>query len=140
MTVSGRSDFSHLAKFPEVYHGQEVSEALFSDAARRVTGQERDTTYGVTISWKHRYILCCRAAARRWGSQRSGTWGFRISVLKMRSSPHAWLNFILLSTTFIIMNSHIEIGKQNKYLNNKHLISMQVVDVESVTSFGERND
>jgi hypothetical protein len=64
----------------------------------------------------------------------------RISVLKMRSSPHAWLNFILLSTTFIIMNSHIEIGKQNKYLNNKHLISMQVVDVESVTSFGERND
>lgn len=30
MTVSGRSDFSHLAKFPEVYHGQEVSEALFS--------------------------------------------------------------------------------------------------------------
>ncbi|MGC4665382.1 hypothetical protein, partial [Escherichia coli] len=68
------------------------------------------------------------------------TWGFRISVLKMRSSPHACLNFILLSTTFIIMNSHIEIGKQNKYLNNKHLISMQVVDVESVTSFGERND
>ncbi|TKD99225.1 hypothetical protein FCU54_25745 [Escherichia coli] len=46
----------------------------------------------------------------------------------------------MLSTTFIIMNSHIEIGKQNKYLNNKHLISMQVVDVESVTSFGERND
>ncbi|ENF58117.1 hypothetical protein ECP03048165_5318 [Escherichia coli P0304816.5] len=38
------------------------------------------------------------------------------------------------------MNSHIEIGKQNKYLNKKHLISMQVVDVESVTSFGERND
>ncbi|EMV28715.1 hypothetical protein ECP02999174_5189 [Escherichia coli P0299917.4] len=38
------------------------------------------------------------------------------------------------------MNSHIEIVKQNKYLNNKHLISMQVVDVESVTSFGERND
>ncbi|WP_214294959.1 hypothetical protein, partial [Escherichia coli] len=79
MTVSGRSDFSHLAQFPEVYHGQEVSEAMFSDAARRVTGQERDTTYGVTISWKHRYILCCRAAARRWGSQRSGTTFFRIS-------------------------------------------------------------
>ncbi|EAA4632246.1 hypothetical protein DP286_23865 [Escherichia coli] len=72
--------------------------------------------------------------------QFSDYWGFRISVLKIRSSPHAWLNFILFSTTYIIMNSHIEIGKQNKYLNKKHLISMQVVDVESVTSFGERND
>lgn len=85
MTVSGRSDFSHLAKFPEVYHAQEVSEALFSDAARRVTGQEKDTTYGVTISWKHRYILCCRAAARRWGSQRSGTSFFRISEVEKRN-------------------------------------------------------
>ena len=67
MTVSGRSDF-HMKEVSEVYHGQEVSEALFSDAARRVTGAGEDTTYGVTISWKHRYILCCRAAARRWGS------------------------------------------------------------------------
>lgn len=50
MTVSGRSDFSHLAKFPEVYHGQEVSEALFSAAARRVTGEGRDTTYSVNSS------------------------------------------------------------------------------------------
>ncbi|HGD8550891.1 TPA: hypothetical protein ACI7EB_004945, partial [Escherichia coli] len=49
--------------------------------------------------------------------QFSDYWGFRISVLKIRSSPHAWLNFILFSTTYIIMNSHIEIGKQNKYLN-----------------------
>lgn len=71
---------------------------------------------------------------------RSGTWGFRISVLKIRSSPHAWLNFILFSANFIIMNSHIEIGKQKQYLNKKYLISMQVVDFESVTSFGDRND
>ncbi|OKT81453.1 hypothetical protein ACN75_27310 [Escherichia coli] len=74
------------------------------------------------------------------GKQKIRNWGFRISVLKIRSSPHAWLNFILFSTTFIIMNSHIEIGKQKQYFNNKYLISMQVVDVESVTSFGDRND
>ncbi len=64
--------------FPEVYHGQEVSEALFSEAARRVTGQGRDTTYRVTVSWEHRYILCCRAAARRGQESRSGTSFFRI--------------------------------------------------------------
>ncbi|EGE0415220.1 hypothetical protein AWP63_03470 [Escherichia coli] len=86
------------------------------------------------------HILCFPATARRRASRRSVTWGFRISVLKIRSSPHVWLNFILFSTTFIIMNSHIEIGKQKQCFNNKYLISMQVVDVESVTSFGDRND
>ncbi|OWP37492.1 hypothetical protein CEG93_00370 (plasmid) [Raoultella ornithinolytica] len=50
MPVSRRSDFSVISNFPEVYHGQEVSEALFSAAARRGTGQGRDTTYSVIVS------------------------------------------------------------------------------------------
>lgn len=82
MAVSGRSDFLAYHNFPEVYHGQGISKAAFSGGERPVTGQGRDTTYRVTISWKNRYILCCRAAARRWGSQRSGTIFFRISGAK----------------------------------------------------------
>ncbi len=39
MAIPARSDFYVIPQFPEVYHGQEVSEALFSAAARRVTGQ-----------------------------------------------------------------------------------------------------
>jgi len=50
MAIPARSDFYVIPQFPEVYHGQEVSEALFSAAARRVTGQGRDTTYSVTAS------------------------------------------------------------------------------------------
>lgn len=45
MAIPARSDFYVIPQFPEVYHGQEVSEALFSAAARRVTGQGSDTTY-----------------------------------------------------------------------------------------------
>lgn len=45
MAVSARSDFSIILQFPEVYHAQRVSEALFSAAARRVTGQGESTTY-----------------------------------------------------------------------------------------------
>lgn len=78
MAVSGRSDFLAYHNFPEVYHGQGISKAAFSGGERPVTGQGRDTTYRVTVSWKNRYILCCRAAARRWGSQRSGTTRNRI--------------------------------------------------------------
>ena len=78
MAIPARSDFYVIPQFPEVYHGQEVSEALFSAAARRVTGQGRDTTSSVIVSQEHRYILCCRAAARRRPESRSGTWGFRI--------------------------------------------------------------
>ena len=84
MAVSGRSDFFAYNNFPEVYHGQGISKAAFSGGERPVTGQGRDTTYRVTDSWKNRYILCCRAAVRRWGSQRSGTWGFRIHGEEMR--------------------------------------------------------
>lgn len=51
MAIPARSDFYVIRQFPEVYHGQEVSEALFSAAARRVTGQGRDTTSSVIISW-----------------------------------------------------------------------------------------
>lgn len=87
MAVSGRSDFLAYHNFPEVYHGQGISKAAFSGGERPVTGQGRDTTYRVTVSWKNRYILCCRAAARRWGSQRSGTTFFRICDEKERREP-----------------------------------------------------
>lgn len=87
MAIPARSDFYVIPQFPEVYHGQEVSEALFSAAARRVTGQGRDTTSSVIVSQEHRYILCFRAAARRWGSQRSGTTGFRICDEKEQREP-----------------------------------------------------
>lgn len=50
MTIPAGSDFSVINDFPEVYHGQEVSEALFSAAARRATWQESNTTYSVIIS------------------------------------------------------------------------------------------
>ena len=78
MAVSGRSDFFAYNNFPEVYHGQGISKAAFSGGERPVTGQGRDTTYRVTDSWTNRYILCCRAAARRSRSGRSGTAFFRI--------------------------------------------------------------
>ena len=79
MAIPARSDCYVIPQFPEVYHGQGVSEALFSAAARRVTGQGRDTTSSVIVSQEHRYILCFRAAARRSRSGRSGTTSFRIS-------------------------------------------------------------
>ncbi len=56
--VSGRSNFLAYNNFPEVYHGQEVSEARFFAAARRVTGQGMGTTYSVIFCCKNRYILC----------------------------------------------------------------------------------
>lgn len=37
VAVSGRSDFLAYHNFPEVYHGQGISKAGFSAAARRVT-------------------------------------------------------------------------------------------------------
>ncbi|ALQ49648.1 hypothetical protein ATN83_p20061 (plasmid) [Raoultella ornithinolytica] len=67
MAVSGRSDFFAYNNFPEVYHGQGISKAAFSGGERQVTGEGMDTTYSVIVSWEHRYILCCRAAARRRG-------------------------------------------------------------------------
>ncbi|HBY0413922.1 TPA: hypothetical protein MIO27_28150 [Klebsiella pneumoniae subsp. pneumoniae] len=78
MAVPVRSDFSHFDKFPEVYHGQGISKAAFSGGERPVTGQGRDTTYSVTVSWENRYILCLRAAARRRPESRSGTTRNRI--------------------------------------------------------------
>ena len=79
------SDFYVIPQFPEVYHAHEITTAPFQGGERPVTGQGRGTTYMVTDSWKHRYILCCRAAARRWGSQRSGTTFFRISEVEKRN-------------------------------------------------------
>ncbi len=73
MAVSGRSDFPAYHNFPEVYHGQGISKAAFSCGERAVAGQGRDTTYSVIFNREHRYILCCRAAARRCASRRSGT-------------------------------------------------------------------
>lgn len=65
--VSAGSDFSRLMKFPEVYHAHGITTAPFQGGERPVTGQGRDTIYSVTVSREHRYILCCRATARRRG-------------------------------------------------------------------------
>ncbi|CCI78760.1 unnamed protein product [Klebsiella pneumoniae subsp. rhinoscleromatis SB3432] len=65
--VPSGSDFSRLEKFPEVYHGQGITTQPFSGGERAVTGEGMDTTYSVIFSRGHRYILCYRAAARRWG-------------------------------------------------------------------------
>lgn len=51
MTVSGRSDFPAYHNLPEVYHGHGISKAVFSAPEDRVTGQRRDTTYSVMVSW-----------------------------------------------------------------------------------------
>nr|BBI29085.1 hypothetical protein [Klebsiella pneumoniae] len=64
---SGGSEFLRITKFPEVYHGQGISKAAFSGGERPVTGQGRDTTSSVVVSWEHRYMLCHGAAARRRG-------------------------------------------------------------------------
>ncbi|BDA96855.1 hypothetical protein E5AUHO_44440 [Citrobacter freundii] len=61
------SDFYVIPQFPEVYHAHGITTAPFQGGERPVTGQGRGTTYMVTDSWKHRYILCFRAAARRRG-------------------------------------------------------------------------
>ncbi|HHM2084091.1 TPA: hypothetical protein ACRGEP_005086, partial [Klebsiella pneumoniae] len=65
MAIPARSDFYVIPQFPEVYHGQGISKAPKSAAARRVTGECRNTTYSVIVSQEHRYILCFRAAGRR---------------------------------------------------------------------------
>ncbi|ECB0961854.1 hypothetical protein B7N07_17160 [Salmonella enterica subsp. enterica serovar Derby] len=49
-TISGRSDFSVIDGFPEVYHAEEIIISLFSAPARRITGQGDDTTYSVKSS------------------------------------------------------------------------------------------
>nr|QIQ14865.1 hypothetical protein [Klebsiella pneumoniae] len=78
-------ELAFFGSFPEVYHGQGISKAAFSGGERPVTGEGRDTTYSVILSWEHRYILCCRAAARRSRSGRSGTTFFRISEVEKRN-------------------------------------------------------
>ncbi len=85
MTVSGRSDFLANHNFPEVYHGHGITTAPFYGGERPITGKVRDTAYSVMVSWEYRYILCCRAAARRGPESRSGTAGNRISEEKKKS-------------------------------------------------------
>ena len=91
---SGRSDFLAYHNFPEVYHAHGISKAVFSAPEDRVTGQGRDTTSSVMVSWEHRYILCCRAAARRRPESRSGTMSFRISA-EMRREGQCYSNKII---------------------------------------------
>ena len=70
--------FLHIYHFPEVYHGEEITTPPLLGAERVGTGQVENTTYSVTISCLHRYILCFLTAARQWRMRRSGTRGFRI--------------------------------------------------------------
>lgn len=48
--VPAGSDFSRIAKFSEVYHGQRISKALISGGEQAVREQGRDTTYRVNIN------------------------------------------------------------------------------------------
>ncbi|EDX6252838.1 hypothetical protein CSN65_004445 [Salmonella enterica subsp. diarizonae] len=47
----------HIHDFPEVYHGQGISKASFSAAARRVTNKVSDTTYGRTDRLMVAYVV-----------------------------------------------------------------------------------
>lgn len=78
MAVPVGSYFLAYNIFPEVYQAHWTSKAPFSGGERAVAGQGENTTYSVTSSGWHRYILCQGAAARRCGSRRSGTGSFRI--------------------------------------------------------------
>jgi len=64
-----------------VYHGQRISKAAISAAEQQLTGQGRNTTYGMSSRQKggseHR-IWPAGAAAHRSGPGRSGTMSFRI--------------------------------------------------------------
>lgn len=68
MAIPARSDFYVIPQFPEVYHGQEVSEALFSAAARRVTGQGSDTTYSAYFA-DDAAISCVAGPLRAGGAE-----------------------------------------------------------------------
>ena len=84
-TVPSGSDFLRITMFPEVYHGQGISKAVFSAPEDRVTGQGRDTTSSVMVSWEHRYILCFFGTERRGRKRRSETSFFRISEVEKRN-------------------------------------------------------
>jgi hypothetical protein len=45
MAVPAGSDFLHIYRFPEVYHGQGITTLPFSGGERAVTGQGINTTY-----------------------------------------------------------------------------------------------
>jgi hypothetical protein len=63
---SGRSDFWRIYVFPEVYHGQGISEALFSAAARRVTKRGKKHNIQEKRHMNKWHMLCfCDAASRR---------------------------------------------------------------------------
>ncbi|HGC3804960.1 TPA: hypothetical protein ACIYI3_005272, partial [Escherichia coli] len=62
-TISGRSDFSVIDRFPEVYHAEEIIISLFSAPAWRITGQGNNTTYSVISSRMKHYMLYLQEVA-----------------------------------------------------------------------------
>ncbi|EDV2692331.1 hypothetical protein QC47_004338 [Salmonella enterica subsp. enterica] len=46
-----------IHNFPEVYHGQGISEAVFPAPARRVTNKVSDTTYRITVRLIVSYVV-----------------------------------------------------------------------------------
>jgi hypothetical protein len=79
---SGRSDFWRIYVFPEVYHGQGISEALFSAAARRVT--ERGGTQHMEEKQLTEWHMLCFAPLRAVGKKEDPELAFFGSQQKKR--------------------------------------------------------
>ncbi|KJX16038.1 hypothetical protein SG74_23020 [Enterobacter hormaechei subsp. xiangfangensis] len=63
MAVPVRSDFLAYNDFPEVYHGDGISKAAISAAARRVTARIINTTYRRNAAKRVAYVVFwCRCA------------------------------------------------------------------------------
>ena len=130
-TVFRWSDFLSIHNFPEVYHGQGISEAVFPAPARRVTGKVHNTTSGSNSSWLSRYILCCRAAARRREGRRSGTYFFRISgemkndlCWKCNTNDRFWTQSHYCIISINNRNFYINDNKEARFLFSMLIISL----------------
>ncbi|RWS59866.1 hypothetical protein DN615_28125 [Klebsiella pneumoniae] len=66
MAVPVRSDFLAYNNFPEVYHGEGISKAPKSAAARRVTGECRNTTSSANRLTKTMHIVPEGRHAQGW--------------------------------------------------------------------------
>ncbi|ECE1043995.1 hypothetical protein AIG27_25930 [Salmonella enterica subsp. enterica] len=65
----------HIHDFPEVYHGQGISEAVFPAPARRVTNKVSDTTYRITGRLIMAYVVV-RGLRAGWKGKKIRDLGF----------------------------------------------------------------
>lgn len=84
MTVSGRSDFSHLAKFPEVYHGQGISKASFRVVRGRSQGRG-ETQHIASLSAVNTATSCVFGRCASAGLKQIRNYLFRISEVEKRN-------------------------------------------------------